>query len=304
MSAAVALSKIFDIYLDFKTSDRKYAIKPAALLAKLIVSGSFIFYLYLFVFHSTWVTRTAYSSPSVVLPSQTPDGKLALIDDFREAYYWLRMNSDEDSKVAAWWDYGYQIGGMADRTTLVDNNTWNNTHIAIVGKAMASPEEKSYEILKEHDVDYVLVIFGGLIGFGGDDINKFLWMIRISEGIWPEEIKERDFYTAEGEYRVDARASETMRNSLLYKMSYKDFPQLFNGGQATDRVRQQMITPLDVPPLDYFDEVFTSENWMVRIYQLKKDDAQGRTLRDVGELTRSSTKTRRSIKRPELGLRV
>lgn len=87
------------------------------------------------------------------------------------------MNSDEDSKVAAWWDYGYQIGGMADRTTLVDNNTWNNTHIAIVGKAMASPEEKSYEILKEHDVDYVLVIFGGLIGFGGDDINKFLWMI-------------------------------------------------------------------------------------------------------------------------------
>ena len=30
---------------------------------------------------------------------------------------------------------GYQIGGMADRPTLVDNNTWNNTHIATVGKA-------------------------------------------------------------------------------------------------------------------------------------------------------------------------
>lgn len=29
------------------------------------------------------------------------------------------------------WDYGYQIAGMADRTTLVDNNTWNNTHIAV-----------------------------------------------------------------------------------------------------------------------------------------------------------------------------
>ncbi len=40
-------------------------------------------------------------------------------------------------RVAAW-DYSYQIGGLADRTTLVDNNTWNNTHIAIVGKAMAS----------------------------------------------------------------------------------------------------------------------------------------------------------------------
>ena len=48
------------------------------------------------------------------------------------------MNTPEDAKVMAWWDYGYQIGGMADRTTLVDNNTWNNTHIATVGKAMSS----------------------------------------------------------------------------------------------------------------------------------------------------------------------
>lgn len=56
--------------------------------------------------------------------------------------------------------------------TLVDNNTWNNTHIATVGKAMSSREEVSYPILKKHDVDYVLIIFGGLIGFSGDDINK------------------------------------------------------------------------------------------------------------------------------------
>ena len=46
------------------------------------------------------------------------------------------MNTPEDAKVMAWWDYGYQIGGMADRTTLVDNKDTNNTHIATVGKAM------------------------------------------------------------------------------------------------------------------------------------------------------------------------
>ena len=33
----------------------------------------------------------------------------------------------------SWWDYGYQIAGMGNRTTLVDNNTWNNSHIALVG---------------------------------------------------------------------------------------------------------------------------------------------------------------------------
>ena len=31
----------------------------------------------------------------------------------------------------SWWDYGYQIAGMADRPTLVDNNTWNNSTVYI-----------------------------------------------------------------------------------------------------------------------------------------------------------------------------
>jgi len=79
-----------------------------------------------FVVHCTWVTTTAYSSPSVVLASHMQDG-LHIIDDFREAYYWLRQNTPNDAVVMSWWDYGYQIAGMADRPTLVDNNTWNNS---------------------------------------------------------------------------------------------------------------------------------------------------------------------------------
>lgn len=38
----------------------------------------------------------------------------------------------------SWWDYGYQIAGMANRTTLVDNNTWNNSHIALVRTSSCS----------------------------------------------------------------------------------------------------------------------------------------------------------------------
>lgn len=84
-----------------------------------------------FVVHCTWVTSNAYSSPSVVLASTSPDGSQHLIDDFREAYYWLRQNTPEDAIVMSWWDYGYQIAGMADRTTLVDNNTWNNSEATV-----------------------------------------------------------------------------------------------------------------------------------------------------------------------------
>lgn len=78
---------------------------------------------------------------------------------------------------------------MANRTTLVDNNTWNNSHIALVGKAMSSTEDKAYVIMRTLGVDYVLVIFGGMIGYSGDDINKFLWMVRIAEGEHPQDIK-------------------------------------------------------------------------------------------------------------------
>ena len=36
---------------------------------------------------------------------------------------------------------------------------------------MASTEDKAYEIMRELDVDYVLVIFGGLTGYSSDGEN-------------------------------------------------------------------------------------------------------------------------------------
>ena len=126
------------------------------------------FFLITYTFHCTWVTSEAYSSPSIVLSARSHDGSRIIFDDFREAYWWLRMNTEEDAKVMSWWDYGYQITAMANRTIIVDNNTWNNTHISRVGQAMASPEDKAYEIMRELDVNYVLVIFGGLTGYSSD----------------------------------------------------------------------------------------------------------------------------------------
>ncbi|EIN06208.1 oligosaccharyl transferase STT3 subunit [Punctularia strigosozonata HHB-11173 SS5] len=258
---------------------------------RLIVVFNALCMLWFFVLHCTYVTSTAYSSPSVVLASHNPDGSQNIIDDFREAYYWLRQNTPEDAVVMSWWDYGYQIAGFADRPTLVDNNTWNNTHIATVGKAMSSSEEVAYPILRKHDVDYVLVIFGGLLGYSGDDINKFLWMVRIAQGVWPDEIQEPNYFTPQGEYRVDDRASQTMKDSLMYKMSYYRFSELFGGAQAVDRVRQQQM-PRDGPTLDYLQEAFTSENWIVRIYEVKKEDALGRDLKTANAFAQGKKRKR------------
>lgn len=54
---------------------------------------------------------------------------------------------------------------------------------------MSSNESAAYRIMQSLDVDYVLIIFGGVIGYSGDDINKFLWMVRIAEGEHPKEIR-------------------------------------------------------------------------------------------------------------------
>jgi len=107
-------------------------------------------------------------------------------------------------------------------------------------------------------------------------------MVRISEGIWPEEVTEQKYFTSRGEYKVDKDASETMKNSLMYKMSYyrsvpslsyvrsastsepsadgpfaspsshsslplaRRFNELYGGGPAMDRVRQQQIPPTPI----------------------------------------------------------
>ncbi|KAK2099713.1 Dolichyl-diphosphooligosaccharide--protein glycosyltransferase subunit stt3a [Saguinus oedipus] len=148
-----------------KQQDSTYPIKNEVASGMILVMA---FFLITYTFHSTWVTSEAYSSPSIVLSARGGDGSRIIFDDFREAYYWLRHNTPEDAKVMSWWDYGYQITAMANRTILVDNNTWNNTHISRVGQAMASTEEKAYEIMRELDVSYVLVIFGGLTGYSSD----------------------------------------------------------------------------------------------------------------------------------------
>ncbi|KAF8455674.1 Oligosaccharyl transferase STT3 subunit-domain-containing protein [Terfezia claveryi] len=336
VASAVALSSILDTYLTIKSpkppfpGGKKAPETPAAdatpapqsapkrrvlnaakgevvgiysITSKILVVGSFTFYLFLFVQHCTWVTSNAYSSPSVVLASRLPDGSQHIIDDYREAYYWLRKNTPEDAKIMSWWDYGYQIGGMADRTTLVDNNTWNNTHIATVGKAMSCSEEVSYPILRKHDVDYVLVIFGGLLGYSGDDMNKFLWMVRIAEGIWPDEVKERNFFTARGEYKVDDQATDTMKNSLMYKMSYYNYNKLFPAGQATDRVRGSKV-PAQGPVLNTLEEAFTSENWIVRIYKVKDLDNLGRDHASAKAFEVGKKKPKKAMKKGPRSLRV
>ncbi|CDJ65283.1 hypothetical protein ENH_00006790 [Eimeria necatrix] len=165
------------------------------------------------------------------------------------------------------WDYGYQVSEVGNRTVFVDNNTWNSTHIATVGLAFGSEEFQAYEIAQDLDVDYVFVVFGGMARFSSDDLNKLIWMIRIASGVFPD-MQQSDYLGPKGQFTVGEGAPNALLNSLLYKLSYQHF------GKATkgfDFARKTQVNTGDIV-LKHFEEVFTSENWVVRIYKVRKAD--------------------------------
>lgn len=249
--------------------------KPFDLLTRAIILAPVLFHLAQYVYHAVWVTQMGYSSPSVVISSRNPQtGQEQIIDDFREAYYWLRRNTPKTAKILSWWDYGYQIAGFSDRITIVDNNTWNNRHIATVGKVLSSSEPVAYKTMRQLDANYVLVIAGALNGYSGDDINKFLWMIRIAAGVYPESVRERDFYTQSGAFALDNSATPAMKNSILYKCVYHRMAEIA-GPRAMDAVRQMPLHGVN-PKLSVLEEVFSSEHFMVRIFKVKTPDSLGR----------------------------
>jgi dolichyl-diphosphooligosaccharide--protein glycosyltransferase len=119
------------------------------------------------------------SHPSIMFQAKLSTGQEIIVDDYREAYWWLRDNTPKDSRVMAWWDYGYQIAGIAERTTIADGNTWNHEHIATLARCLVSEEKTAHDMIR-HLADYVLVWTGG----GGDDLGKSIHIARIGNSVY------------------------------------------------------------------------------------------------------------------------
>ncbi|XP_016374891.1 dolichyl-diphosphooligosaccharide--protein glycosyltransferase subunit STT3B-like [Sinocyclocheilus rhinocerous] len=83
-----------------------------------------------------------------------------------------------------------------------------------------------------------------------------------------------DYFTPQGEFRVDKAGSPTLLNCLMYKMSYYRFGEMqldFRTPPGFDRTRNAEIGNKDIR-LKHLEEAFTSEHWLVRIYRVKKQE--------------------------------
>uniref|UniRef100_A0A7S1GAA0 dolichyl-diphosphooligosaccharide--protein glycotransferase n=1 Tax=Bicosoecida sp. CB-2014 TaxID=1486930 RepID=A0A7S1GAA0_9STRA len=209
-----------------------------------------------FFFFAVWFVATRFnqysqalaysmSQPSIMFKARLQSGEEIIVDDYREAYWWLRDNTPEDSRVMAWWDYGYQIAGVANRTTIADGNTWNHEHIATLGRALTSPEKEAHRMIR-HLADYVLIWTGG----GGDDLAKAPHMARIGNSVYHDICPGDPTCRNYGFMDQQMTPTPMMAESLLYK--------LHSGGQRPG---------VEVDP-NRFREVFTSKYNKVRIYQV------------------------------------
>lgn len=148
-----------------------------------------------------WVT-SADVPPSI---ANGGTGYRMQVADWIDALNWISNNTPQNSVVASWWDYGYWITTLANRTSLADNATINQTRIAELAKMFIEPEKEGYEIAKDLHSDYVVLYLVGqrfpggngssfyTLGSGGDESKK-QWFIRIG-GFNENEYLEQDGFT-------------------------------------------------------------------------------------------------------------
>jgi dolichyl-diphosphooligosaccharide---protein glycosyltransferase len=114
-------------------------------------------------------------------------------NDWLETLEWIKINTDENAIIASWWDYGYWITTLSERTTLIDNATISTWQIEKMAKIFFSTPDEGWKMLKDWNVDYVLIYVSGekyetidgdqilyVLGSGGDEA-KIPWFLNIAD---------------------------------------------------------------------------------------------------------------------------
>ena len=96
-------------------------------------------------------------------------------DDWKDAMLWIKENTPEDAIVASWWDYGYWITTLSERTTLADNATLNDWQIKKIAYTLITNPENSWHILGSHYSEDISPYLGeeALLAFNGTPTDEY-----------------------------------------------------------------------------------------------------------------------------------
>ncbi|KAH8613960.1 putative Oligosaccharyl transferase STT3 subunit [Trypanosoma vivax] len=207
------------------------------------------------VFNPTWRAydaaaqdmADAFSNPRILFHVSLGSGERVMIDDYYVSYLWLRNNTPEDARILSWWDYGYQVTGIGNRTSLADGNTWNHRHIATIGKLLTSPVQESHSLVR-HLADYVLI----WAGEEGSDLMKSPHMARIGNSVYHDICPKGDPSCHQfGFYNGDFnQPTPMMERSLLYNLHHSEI-------DSTKKMDER-----------YFKHVYSSRFGLVKIFKV------------------------------------
>lgn len=255
--------------------ERKAGTCCARSRGRLVLSGMLIFTILcgLLIPNMTffeYAAREVLSRTGVVTRTHTKDNEIIYGDGFREMYSWIRYNTNKDDPIISWWDYGYQISAMTGRTVYIDNNTNDFAHIGLIALILVSREEVSYNLVHKMEGKYILVHFLREVGRALDDISKSFWIAACAEHDYPGRVNLSTFPRNTVTFSQDEN-----RDITLYKLSVAGIsPDVLCG-------HIHCANPQPSIPLIYFDEVYSTENHMLRLYKVKEKDPLGRSHRTL-----------------------
>jgi dolichyl-diphosphooligosaccharide--protein glycosyltransferase len=242
---SILIKEIFKINLSKK---KNYSLKISS------IAIIFILFTIPLVYPTTGNWISSIDFPATILNGGT---SYPPSNDWIETLEWIKVNTAEDSVVASWWDYGYWISTVAERTTLIDNATISSWQIAKVAEIFMSTPDEAWNLLTAWDVDYVVVYVAAqrldgdwngdslYVLNGGGDESKKSWFMRIANVDY-SKYTEFDGLTGNNYFWNETLLGKMIPyNTLLY---YNE------ASQESSTIFQNGFVPISVLDINYLDD--------------------------------------------------
>jgi len=226
-----------------------------------------------------WTAVRGSYQPATIVTSSIPTAPSAgdelKYQDWLEALSWMRLNTRPNSVVFAWWDYGYWITALGNRTTIADNGTQNSTQIGMIAQTFMDNITMAIPNLERYNVSYVAIFItpsssGGWQGFGED--GKWYWMVRIGNNTMWNNRYEVTFLEStpnaqSGQSDYTRIIEDTVTKKIVGNDSITTNAQL-NDQSMLGYMMTYTTSNTETTPSPYLTQAFQSTNKFVYLFQV------------------------------------
>jgi dolichyl-diphosphooligosaccharide--protein glycosyltransferase len=242
---SILIKEIFKINLSKK---KNYLLKISSIVI------IFILFIIPLVYPTTGNWISSIDFPPTILTGGT---SYPPNNDWSETLEWIKLNTPEDSVIASWWDYGYWISTVAERTTLIDNATLGDWQIKKVAEIFMSTPDESWNLLTAWDVDYVVVYVAAqrldgdwngdslYVLNGGGDESKKTWFMRIAN------VELSKYLESDGNTGSNYFWNETMLGKMI---PYNTLVFYNEKSQISSEIFQNGFIPISILEINYLDD--------------------------------------------------